>query len=304
MPATGKAPWTAYYVVALFSLGVPTATSTVARASNDSTSTSSIYRDIHEHNALRTSTRTQADCHGAELLTSAPHYQDCLTDSSPPACNNYEVFPSGLTRNCIYNSGVGVCSTYMEGPSCTLPTVTTDGPTSSPTISPTSSPTISLEATGDPHLVNVRGDHFDVYQPGRLSLLCLPRSVEPLRALLLVEADAERMGGLCSVYFQAVTISGLWTNQTKPIQFLAKPKGTPEGRNWKEWMRFGPIDLKVTLRKKGVEYLNLYARNIARSEYEVGGLLGLDDHAAVEGVPTGCAHRHVAALVSSVAEAL
>jgi len=162
----------------------------------------------------------------------------------------------------------------------------------------------AVSGTGDPHLSNLRGEHFDVYQPGNMALLHLPRLADPARTLLLVEADARRVGDACSVYFQVVSISGLWTNQSKPIQFLANPHVAPEGRRWKEWMRFGPIDLKVVRRTKGVDYLNVYARNIGHSGYEVGGILGLDDHAAVAKRPRECAHKHAAALWSSDAKAV
>jgi len=159
-----------------------------------------------------------------------------------------------------------------------------------------------VSGAGDPHLRNVRGENFDIYQEGNMTLLHLPRHAEPARTLLLVEVDARRMGDVCSVYFQVATISGVWTNQSKPIQFLAKPTGTPEGKSWKTWMRFGTIDLKVAHRKKGVDYLNVYARNVGQSGYDVGGLLGLDDHTAVSNRPRECGHRHAAALVSSVAD--
>jgi hypothetical protein len=132
-----------------------------------------------------------------------------------------------------------------------------------------------------------------------MALIHVPRLAEPARTLLLVEAEARRIGDVCSVYFQVVRISGIWTNQSQPIQFFAHTDGTPKGRTWKSWMRFGTIELKVTRRKKGVEYLNVYARNIDRTAYEVGGLLGLDDHAAVAIRPHGCVHRHAAALASS-----
>jgi len=161
----------------------------------------------------------------------------------------------------------------------------------------------AVSATGDPHLSNIRGEHFDIYQPGNMTLIHVPRHSEPARTLLLVEADAQRMGDACLVYFQGVTISGLWTNQSKPIQFLASPRDTPEGRTWKEWRQFGSIDLKVVRRTKGVDYLNIYLRNVGRTSYEVGGLLGLDDHSTVAQMPRQCAHRHAAMLVSSVADA-
>lgn len=164
-------------------------------------------------------------------------------------------------------------------------------------------PADAVSGIGDPHLSNVRGERFDVYQPGSMSLLQLPRHAEPARTLLSVEADARRMNGECSVYFQTVSISGTWTNQSTPIQFLANPHGTPSGsRNWKDWMHFGAIELKVVLRKKSVYYLNVYARNVSHSGYEVGGLLGLDDHTAVSRRPQECSSGRIAVLTSSTAE--
>jgi hypothetical protein len=67
-------------------------------------------------------------------------------------------------------------------------------------------------------------------------------------------------------------------------------------------MRFGTMDLKVVRRKKGVYYLNVYARNVSHSGHEVGGLLGLDDHRDVARRPRQCARRHAAVLVASVAQ--
>lgn len=177
-----------------------------------------------------------------------------------------------------------------------------DGITPAPCPTTTTTTPAVVSGRGDPHLVNMRGEHFDLYRPGNVTLLRLPRRAGPAGALLLVEADARRMGDACSVYFQVVTISGMWANQTTSIRFLAQAKGTPDGRSWKEWMRFGPIYLKVTLRKKGVEYINVYARNVAHGGYEVGGLLGLDDHEAVARRPRECTHRHAAVLMSSVAD--
>merc|ERR1719356_733328 len=65
----------------------------------------------------------------------------------------------------------------------------------------------AVSGTGDPHLSNTRGEHFDIYQPGNMALLHVPRSAELARTLLLVEAEAKLMGDPCSVYFQVVTIS-------------------------------------------------------------------------------------------------
>jgi hypothetical protein len=215
--------------------------------------------------------------------------------------------------DCVATGGVGVYSwgsdnaewsnAYLLGAETTpSPTPSSPTPAVETTPSPTASPTLdAASGIGDPHLTNLRGEHFDIYQPGSMALIHLPRFAEPASTLLFVEAEAIHMGDVCSVYFQAVSISGSWTNQSTPIQFFADPHGTPGGDNRKNWMRFGMIDLKVVRRKKGVHYLNVYARNFSHSGYEVGGLLGLDDHKDVAKRPHQCGHRHAVSLVSSIA---
>jgi hypothetical protein len=173
---------------------------------------------------------------------------------------------------------------------------------STATPSPTSGPDM-VSGIGDPHLTNIAGEHFDIYQPGSLTLMHLPRHADSANTLLLVLADAMRMGSVCSVYFQVVTISGLWTNQSSKIRFFASargtPSGTPSGTDNKQWMRFGTVDLKVTRHKKGIDYLNVHARNVGHTGYAVGGLLGSDNHAFVATRPRECTHKHTAVLSRS-----
>jgi len=158
-------------------------------------------------------------------------------------------------------------------------------------------------AVGDPHLSNMAGEHFDIYQPGNFTLLQVPRRPgAPGATLLRVEADARRMGDVCSLYFQAVNISGTWTNQSKPIIFVANAHGSPDGMKYNHWMHFGPVELKVMYRKKGVEFLNIYAKSVGRTGYAVGGLLGSDDHTAVSIRPRQCSHSARHAVLMSVAE--
>ena len=166
-----------------------------------------------------------------------------------------------------------------------------------PTASPTPSPSVGLSAVGDPHLSNMRGEQFDIYQSGMATLLHLPRQANPENTLLLVEADARRMGNDCEVYFQTVTMSGIWTNRSSPIKFLAVPHGTPPGMKWKEWVRFGVFQIKVVHRKKNIDYLNFYAKMVGRTGYDIGGLLGSDDHAAAARRPRECSRRHRATLM-------
>jgi len=143
---------------------------------------------------------------------------------------------------------------------------------------------------GDPHLTNMYGERFDLYMTGRNILLQIPRWSSSSSALLRLEADATRMGDQCAdVYFQMVAISGTWTNKTDEMRFFANGDtlGLPTSMNW---MRFGKIDLKVVHGKtrQGTDYLNVFAKHLARAGFPVGGLLGIDDHTAASAQPSEC----------------
>jgi len=166
------------------------------------------------------------------------------------------------------------------------------------TTTTTSAPS-EAHALGDPHVSNMRGEHFDIYRPGTLPLLHVPRHANRENRLLFVQADARQMRNECDAYFQTVTVSGIWTNQSGPIRFIANPHGTPPGIKWKEWVRFGDVQIQVVHRMKDINYLDFYAKVDAQSEYEVGGLLGSDDHTFVSTRPHECSHRRKAVLSSS-----
>jgi len=146
-------------------------------------------------------------------------------------------------------------------------------------------------ATGDPHLTNVYGERFDLYRPGVHVLLQVPRTATPPETLLLVQADAQRLGAACTdMYFQVIKISGTWTNQTSPLQFSARADATLRNMIW---TRFGTIDLKVKMGQTtgGINYLNIFAKHLRHSGYHFGGLLGDDDHMEVSSPSTECAVR-------------
>jgi len=144
---------------------------------------------------------------------------------------------------------------------------------------------------GDPHLTNMYGERFDIYRTGVHVLLQIPRWAGPQETLLRLEADARRMGRMgdaCSeLYFQAVGISGIWTNQSHKLEFSAKSDDKPNSMRW-TW--FGKVEVKVVngRTRLGLDYLNVFARNIAHTNYPVGGLLGEDDHSSVTTPPKAC----------------
>jgi len=146
-------------------------------------------------------------------------------------------------------------------------------------------------STGDPHLVNVRGQHFDILQPGTWTLLKVPRK----GTLLRVDGDAARLGGPCAdMYFQELNVTGKWAEakQAGGLQYRAADVGADEKS---QWMQLGKVDLKVvhghTL--EGIRYLNVYARHLNRTGYSVGGLLGDDDHSQAATPAKDCEHRRL-----------
>jgi hypothetical protein len=146
-----------------------------------------------------------------------------------------------------------------------------------------------VSATGDPHLQNIHSERFDLMQPGRHTLLLIPRGAGPASALLRVEAVAERMGPQCGeMYFQSLNMTGTWAEarQRGGLLFLAAELDldTPK------WMRLGRVDLKVVnaATRLGVPYLNIYVRNLAHAGFPVGGLLGEDDHTRAAARPADC----------------
>jgi len=95
------------------------------------------------------------------------------------------------------------------------------------------------------------------------------------------------------MYFQDVNISGSWAEvnaqRTGGLHYHAQDVVGERAT----WMRFGPVQLKVTHghTRQGVKYLNLYVKSLSRSGFAVGGLLGEDDHSQEEIPEEECLHR-------------
>jgi len=172
--------------------------------------------------------------------------------------------------------------------SATPPTVTaqTDTPTASPTPSPTPS---AASAKGDPHLVNIHGQRFDLMQPGLHSLVHIPRRAEAVRTLLDIQAEVRRVGATCAdMYVQSINATGAWASAPEHpagIFFSAKTPDQNLG-----WQNLGQVKLKVVEghTKNGIAYLNFLIRSLSKVDYSIGGLLGEDDHTAASKVDPHC----------------
>ncbi|CAK0843684.1 unnamed protein product [Prorocentrum cordatum] len=168
----------------------------------------------------------------------------------------------------------------------------TDFPTAFPTPSPTPSPTqatSSSSAIGDPHLQNMFGQRFDLVRPGTAVLVSVPRGTPVDDALLVVKADARRLGAHCSdMYFQEINATGTWANKARPGGFHFDARDARD--ETPKWLKLGLVELKVGSghTDKGQPYLNVYIKNLQHTGYRVGGLLGEDDHTEAAAPEEGC----------------
>jgi len=167
---------------------------------------------------------------------------------------------------------------------------------SSPTPAP-APPSGPVSAIGDPHLVNVHGQRFDLMQPGVHVLLRVPFRSRPSQVLLLVKADAQRVGGNCAdTYFMSINMTGTWVESRIHALGLAGghglsfTAGAGAAHTGTRWMHLGGVMLKVVHGRTGTgtAYLNFFARNLRHAGYIVGGLLGEDDHAEAATVSSAC----------------
>jgi hypothetical protein len=150
-----------------------------------------------------------------------------------------------------------------------------------------SAPTV--KAFGDPHLVNVHGERFDIFQEGTHVLLLIPKGAFE-KAFLNVVAEARRSGVACSdLYFKTLNVTGKWAEEIRKggLQYFAS---RPSKATSETWMHFRSVDLKVRWGHTGdgIEYLNLFVRHLGMTGFQVGGLLGEDDHKEIATRTKGC----------------
>jgi len=179
------------------------------------------------------------------------------------------------------------------------PTPATPAPTL-PAIPATPAPTPdAAAAVGDPHLQNVHGERFDLMKQGKHIMLNIPRGMSPENSLLLVQADAVRLGEHCAdLYFHHVNITGSWAEakQVGGYQYIAAIQSATPTRaaTPPEWIAFGPVSREVALKvvhgitESGLTYLNFFVKNLGRAGLAVGGLLGEDDHKDVSTPSSHC----------------
>lgn len=159
---------------------------------------------------------------------------------------------------------------------------------------------LNLAAVGDPHLVNVFGQRFDLHQVGTHTLLQVPLRAKPGSTLLRVDAEARQLGAKCGdTYFTTLNVTGRWVEanfRSERLHFDAA--GDAEASAKARWLRFGKLQMKIARghTAEGIEYLNFFLKHLSSIGHRAGGLLGEDDHTKVAAPTTACKKKRVSLL--------
>merc|ERR1711920_266284 len=77
-------------------------------------------------------------------------------------------------------------------------------------------PPSTVKAFGDPHLVNIHGERFDIFREGAHVLLRIPKGAVGRKVFLNVVAEARRSGVACSdLYFKTLNVTGKWAEEIR-----------------------------------------------------------------------------------------
>jgi len=144
---------------------------------------------------------------------------------------------------------------------------------------------VGVSSSGDPHMVNLRGERFDVHRSGHHTLLEIPQGALPGNVSLKVVAYVVHRPSCQAEYIKALNFTGKYVQEaTRKSMIKIKADDTSRAPKWNEALHLGPIFMKVMGRatKKGYRYLNVQAKNLTGLQVPIGGILGMDDHADAE----------------------
>jgi hypothetical protein len=222
-----------------------------------------------------------------------------------------------------FKDGFDACPT--ASPTANPTKSETPSPTASPTASPTPntnqitpSPTKSstVSAVGDPHMINVKGEKFDLVRSGRIQLLRVPLEAVAEEANLTVDAMIVDMAGSidgCTTapYIQTVTFGGRWlggrslavSSKAGKMQVLLDGmwpmvSAQPEAIGSVKLAYVHPTAMELQVGDASVRvshgvqmfhfFLNMQASSLSSLGYTLGGLLGGDDHRPFSTLPSEC----------------
>lgn len=215
--------------------------------------------------------------------------------ASDPACGIYLMFEP-YQQNCFCTLPSNTKCTFYSRSGLSFYSVhkyTPPSPTGSATDRGQSvaSRSVSAQAVGDPHMMNIYGQRFDLVHAGSHTLVHIPRSAKPVKTLLDVTVDVERTGSACAdMYIQSVNVTGRWASSTPSVGRVYSVKHPQKNAGWQ---KVGRVSIKVIhgSTQDGIKYLNFLIRDLSKVAMPIGGLLGEDDHTAASKPDPSCARR-------------
>ncbi|CAK0880312.1 unnamed protein product [Prorocentrum cordatum] len=156
-----------------------------------------------------------ASDHGTFVITGAAPTIPANSFDIPALTMDFSQFDR-VTKTCSSTDGVGYpsffpcgCGSEVCGES-TKCDITGNGGCGAciPTTLPTPAPTVS--AKGDPHLVNLNGEHFDVNHGGEFVLLRIPQNILKPAEVELKATILPEHGKPCTTYITEVELAGSW----------------------------------------------------------------------------------------------
>jgi hypothetical protein len=192
-------------------------------------------------------------------------------------------------------------------------------PASEPASEPLSEPVSpkAASASGDPHLINTRGERFDIFKTGQMEFLRVPyESVSGSANFTLLATIENTRESITqcdeSRYITSLLFGGAWfSGQPLDVtmdhgQMVVRLGGvpvkpSPQPRTLGNMLQLhrpdenqvhvgvGDMWIDVSSDLQPVHYfLNMQARSLGSLGSRIGGLLGEDDHVAVATPPPGC----------------
>lgn len=166
-------------------------------------------------------------------------------------------------------------------------------------------------ANGDPHCTNMRGEHFDVYKRGKISMVTIPQGRDPAEAdfsitvvvtptwwkkcaasfislaVITHEAGCEqitiRTGDGLMPAVEILPNAERSCNQTSTTDKIGEAT---------VMLKVGERSIKFWQTTKYDKYLNMEVFGLANEKQKVGGILGLDEHDEESDAPEECKDRN------------
>jgi len=121
---------------------------------------------------------------------------------------------------------------------------TTTTTTTVPKTTPPATTTLGASATEDPHVANLRGERFNINQPGGYVMFRMPQNREDPALIELRSAVRPDEGSSCGLYMRHATLTGDWL-QGKKIEIRARQRNSA-GSNTAGNATIAPFALKVS----------------------------------------------------------